>query len=92
MVDYEYIKNRYKPKAVDLSRQKVLDTDLKAIQQMDSAGKLEDTDGVNADGTKFMFVLTILGKIKEKRQQFLQWSVTVFNKRTTKQIKIFSKK
>ena len=72
MLNYEYIKNRYQPKAVDLSRQKVLDTDLKAIQQIDSVGKLEDTDGVNADGTKFMFILTILGKIKKKRQQFLQ--------------------
>ena len=32
--DYGYIKNLYKLIAVDLSRQKKLDTDAKAIQQM----------------------------------------------------------
>ena len=34
LLDYEYIKNHYKLKAVDLSRQKELGADPKAIQQI----------------------------------------------------------
>ena len=33
IVDYEYIKNQYRLIAIDLSRQKELDTDSKAIQK-----------------------------------------------------------
>ena len=35
LLDYEYIKNHYRLIAVDLSRQKELDADLKAIQQIE---------------------------------------------------------
>ena len=75
--DYEYIKNRYKLIAVDLSRPKELDADPKAIQQIEFVGQLKNTDGVNADGTQSMFVLTILEKINEMRLKFPQRSVTV---------------
>ena len=60
--------------AVDLSQQKELDADPKAIQQIELAGQLKNTDGVNADGEQSRFVLTIL---EEARLKFSQGSVTV---------------
>ena len=44
--------------AVHLSRQKELDPDPKAIQQIEFVGKLKNADGVNVD----IFVLTIWEK------------------------------
>ena len=44
--------------AVHLSRQKELDPDPKAIQQIEFVGKLKNADGVNVD----MLVLTIWEK------------------------------
>ena len=38
LLDYDYIKNHYLLIAVDLSRQKELDADQKAIQQIEFAG------------------------------------------------------
>ena len=35
LLDYKYIKNHYKLRAVDLSRQKELDADLKEIQKIE---------------------------------------------------------
>ena len=77
MIDYDYIKNHFRQFAVDLSRQKELHTDPKAIQEIDLVGQLKNTDDVNADGTESMFVLTILEKIKETRLNFSQGRVTV---------------
>ena len=37
----------------------------------------KNTNGVNADGTKSMSVLTIKKKIKEARLEFSQGSVTI---------------
>ena len=48
---------------VDLSRQKELDANPKAIQQIEFVGQLKNVDGINADGTQSMLVLTILEKI-----------------------------
>ena len=59
-----------------MSQQKELDADPKAIQQIELAGQLKNTDGVNADGEQSMFVLTILEKIKEARLKFSRVSVT----------------
>ena len=39
LLDYEYIKNHYRLIAVDLSRQKELDADPKAIQQIEFVGQ-----------------------------------------------------
>ena len=64
LLDYDYIKNNYRLIAIDLSRQKELDTDPKAIQQIEFLGQLKNIDGINADGTQNMFILTISGKIK----------------------------
>ena len=55
LLDYDYIKNHYRLKAVDLSRQKELDADLKAIQKTEFAGQLKHVDGINAAGTQSMF-------------------------------------
>ena len=49
-----------------LYRQKELDADPKATQQIEFVGELKNYDGVNADGTQSMFFLTVLGKIKER--------------------------
>ena len=69
-------KNHYRLIAVDLSRQKVLDADPKAIQQIELVGQLKNPDGAVA-ANESMFVLTILEKIKETRLKFSQGSVTV---------------
>ena len=74
---YEYIKNQYRLIAVDLSCQKELDVDWKAIQQIKFVRQLKNDDGVNAHGTQTMFVLIILEKIKLTRLEFSQESVTV---------------
>ena len=77
LLDYEYIKNHYKLIAVDLTRQKELDPDPKAIQQIEFVGQLKNIDGQNADGTQSMFVLTILKNVKETRLKCSQGSVAV---------------
>ena len=77
LLDYEYIKNHYRLIAFDLSRQKELDADPKAIEQIEFVGHLINIDGVNADGTKYMFVLTILEKIKEARLKISQGGVPI---------------
>ena len=56
------MKNHYRLIAFDLSRQKELDADLKAIQQIEFVGQLKNVDGINTDGVESMFVLTILQK------------------------------
>ena len=61
--------------AVDLSRQKELEADPKAIQQMEFIGQLRKLYA--DDNAKSMFILTIFGKIKETRLKFSQGSVTV---------------
>ena len=77
LLDYDYIKNHYRLIAVDLSRQKELDADPKAIQQIEFVGQLKNLDRINTNRTQSMFVLTILEKIKETRLKFSQGSVTV---------------
>ena len=64
-LDYEYIKNHYRLIAVDLSRQKELDSGPKSIQETEFVEQLKNVDGVNADGVQSAFVLTILEKIKQ---------------------------
>ena len=74
LLDYEYIKKYYRLIAVDLSRQKELNTDPKAIQQIELVGQLKKLDD---DGAESMFFLTILEKIKETILKFSQGSVMV---------------
>ena len=49
LLNYDFIKNHYRLMAVDLSRQKELDADPKAIKQIEFVGQLKNIDGVNAD-------------------------------------------
>ena len=66
-MDYDCTKNHYRLTAVDLSRQQELDTDPKAIQEIEFNAQLKNTDGENVDGTQYMFVLTILKNKLKKR-------------------------
>ena len=59
-MDYEYVKKNYRLIAVDLSRQKELDADPKAIQQIELVRQLDDNSQFIAN--KPRFVLTILEK------------------------------
>ena len=70
LLDYDYIKNHYRLIVIDLSRQKELDADPKAIQQVEFVGQLKkldanDSPADTAGNDQSMFVLTILEKIKE---------------------------
>ena len=76
-MDYECIKNHYRLITVDLSRQKELDADPKAIKQIEFVGQLKNEDSVNTDGAESMFILTILEKIKKTRVKLSQGNVTV---------------
>ena len=67
---------------MDLSRQKELDADPKAIQQIELIGQLkkldEEDNATDArENDQSMFVLIMLEKIKETRLKFSQGSVTV---------------
>ena len=44
MLDYAYFKDNYRLIAVDLSKQKALDADLRAIQQIVFQGVVEEAD------------------------------------------------
>ena len=79
-MDFDYIKNHSRLIAVDLSRQKELDADPKAIQPIESAWQLKSTDGTNADDTQAMFILAIVEKIKETRIKLSQGNVTTLQK------------
>ena len=75
-LDYDYIKNHDRLRAVDLNRQNELDADPKAIQLIESFGELKsDKNQIVAIESKF--VLTVLEKIKETRSKFSQGSLTV---------------
>ena len=65
--------------AVDLRRQKELDADPKAIQQIEYVGQLKKQDAAADDDnyTESMFILTILKEINEARLTFSQGSETV---------------
>ena len=69
LLDNYYIKKHYGLIAVDLSREKELDADLKAIQQIEFVEQLKNVDNdynaIDADGTQSMFILSILENIKE---------------------------
>ena len=71
---YEYIKNHYRLIAVNLSRQKDLDADPKAIRQTEFVGQLKKLNSAN-NNAESMFVLTISEKIKETRLKYSQESV-----------------
>ena len=67
MLDYQYFKDHYQLVAVDLSKQKELDADPRAIQQIEFCGKLD---------TNFQ-VCTILEKTKETVLEFYKGTAKV---------------
>ena len=67
LLDYVYFKNYYKMIAVNLSKQEALDTDPKAIQQINFTANLE-----RAGNTRFHFILE---EAKETVFKFLQRTV-----------------
>ena len=83
LLDYGYFRNHhYRLTAVDLSRQKELDENPKSIQQIEFVGQLKelyaDNNAIDAGNCdKFMFILTILGKMKEARIKCSQGSVAI---------------
>ena len=60
LLDYQYFKNHYQLIAVDLSKQKELDADPRAIQQIEFYGMLKTNSQV----------CTVLGKSKETVLEF----------------------
>ena len=67
LLDYKYFKDFYKLVAIDLSKQKELDADPRAIQQIEFYGKL------SAD----LFVLFVLEKSKETVLEFYKGTAKV---------------
>ena len=61
-----------------MSRQKKLNTDPEAIQQIEFVGQLKKLDD-EIVAKKSIFVLKVLDKIKETRLKFSQGSVTVLS-------------
>ena len=60
------MKIHYRLIAVHLSRQKELDANPKAIQEIQFVRQFKNVDGINADGAESMFILTILEKLKKQ--------------------------
>ena len=58
-----------------MSRQKRLDTDLKAVQQIEFIRKLMNTNGENANDAQTMLVLKMLEEVEETQLKFSQGSV-----------------
>ena len=76
-------KNHYGIITVDWNRQKELDADPKAIEQIEFVVQLkklgDDGNATDAVNDQSMFVLTISEKIEETRLKFSQESVTVLS-------------
>ena len=67
LLDYQYFKDHYQLIAVDLSKEKELDADQRAIQQIDSYGMLNTS----------LQVCTVLEKWKETILEFYKGTVKV---------------
>ena len=67
LLDYAYFKNNYKIIAVDLSKQKELDADPRAIQQIEFVGNVADNS----------YVLTVLERSKETVLEFFKGTAKI---------------
>ena len=76
MLDYDYVRDHYRLIAIELSKQKELDDDLKAIQQIEFIRQLKNSED-EVFANESIFVINILEKTKEKRLKLSQRSVTV---------------
>ena len=79
MLDYYQIKNHYGSLIAGLIKQKEINADPKAIQQIEFVRQLKNLDGINAggDNAQSILVYTILEKIKETHSKRSQGRVTV---------------
>ena len=71
LLDYQYLKDHYNLKAVDLSKQKELDADSRAVQQIKFYGMLKTNSQV----------YTVLEKSKEKMLEFYKRTASSVNNR-----------
>ena len=71
LLDYDYWKKNYKLICCDLSKQKVLDNNPKANQQIEFVYKLDDNDENWVEAQ----VLTVLEKEKETNLEFNKGAV-----------------
>ena len=69
LVDYDYWKNNYKLICCDLSKQKVLDSNPKANQQIEFIYRLDGSRNDNQGGNRAQ-ILTVLEKEKETNLEF----------------------
>ena len=76
LLDYDYWKNNYKLICCDLSKQKVLDSNPKANQQIEFIYKLDNTR--NVGGGKRAQILTVLEKEKETNLEFSKGTIKVY--------------
>ena len=70
LLDYNYFRNHYKLIAVDLSKQKELDADPRAIQQIEFKYMLESNDDNNST------IYWVLEKSKESILEFYNGTVS----------------
>ena len=71
LLDYAYFKDNYKPIAVDLNKQMVLDADPRAIQQ------IVFQELVGGDDNTKIRLYTILEQSKETVLEFYKWTAKV---------------
>ena len=74
LLDYDYWKNNSKLICCNLSKQKVLDSNPKANQQIEFIYKLGDND----ENQVVAEILTVLGKEKERNLEFSKGTVKVY--------------
>ena len=72
MLDFAYFEKNYKLIAADVSKQKALDADLRAIQQIISTGKIKAT----RDNTR-VIIYYILEPSKETKLEFSKGATKV---------------
>ena len=81
LLEFDCIKNHYTLVAIDLSRQKKLDSEPKVIQQIEFVGQLKNLhdycNAADAGNGQYTLTLVILEKKKEMILKFSQGSVTV---------------
>ena len=82
LLDYDYYKKNYKLAACDLSKQKVLDSNPKASQQIEFIYKLDNTRNPSTKAQ----ILTVLEKEKETRLKFSRGTVKVYSIRPYKMV------
>ena len=86
MLDYDYIKIQYRLIAVDLSRQKELDADPKAIQHIEFVGQLEKPGNNNT--VESMFILTILEKNQRNKIKMFTRKCNINNGKQSRREKV----